>query len=108
MKRRTFITLLGGAAAAWPIAARAQGERVRRIGVLFPLAADDPQSQRRMTAFVQALQELGWTDGRNIRIDTRWTAGDTDRMAATIASEPQTFCGWPCDGCGNGPSWSNR
>src|SRR3954463_3386836 len=81
MRRRQFITLLGGAAATWPLAARGQqGERVRRIGVLFPLAADDPQSQRRMTAFVQALQELGWTDGRNIRIDTRWTAGDTDRM----------------------------
>ena len=81
MKRREFITLLGGAAAAWPLAARAQqGERMRRIGVLIPLAADDPQSQRRMTAFVQGLQELGWTDGRNIRIDTRWTAGDTDRM----------------------------
>ena len=81
MKRREFITLLGGAAAAWPLAARAQqAERMRRIGVLIPLAADDPQSQRRMTAFVQGLQELGWTDGRNIRIDTRWTAGDTDRM----------------------------
>ncbi|HET9584379.1 MAG TPA: hypothetical protein VFP38_10055 [Bradyrhizobium sp.] len=99
MKRREFIAGFAGAAAAWPIGVRAQqGERMRRIGVLIPLAADDPQSQRRMTAFVQGLQELGWTDGRNIRIDTRWTAGDTDRMAATIASEPQTFCGWPCDG----------
>jgi putative ABC transport system substrate-binding protein len=81
MKRREFITLLGGAAAAWPLAASAQqGERMRRVGVLIPLAADDPQSQRRLTAFVQGLQELGWTDGRNIRIETRWTAGDTDRM----------------------------
>jgi putative ABC transport system substrate-binding protein len=81
MRRRDFVALLGGAAAAWPIAARAQQpERMRRIGVLIPLAADDPQSQRRMTAFVQGLQELGWTDGRNIRIETRWTAGDTDRM----------------------------
>src|SRR5512132_2974478 len=81
MKRRAFITLLGGAVASWPLAARAQqSERVRRVGVLIPLAADDPQSQRRMTAFVQGLQELGWTDGRNIRIDIRWTAGDTDRM----------------------------
>jgi putative ABC transport system substrate-binding protein len=80
MRRRDFITLLGGAA-AWPLAASAQQtDRMRRVGVLFPLAADDPQSQRRMTAFVQGLQELGWTDGRNIRIDTRWTAGDTDRM----------------------------
>jgi len=81
MRRREFITLLGGAAAAWPLAASAQqGERMRRVGVLIPLAADDPQSQRRLTAFVQGLQELGWTDGRNIRIETRWTAGDTDRM----------------------------
>jgi ABC-type uncharacterized transport system substrate-binding protein len=81
MKRREFITLLGGAAATWPLAARAQqGSAMRRIGVLIPLAADDPQSQRRLTAFVQGLQELGWTDGRNIRIETRWTAGDTDRM----------------------------
>jgi putative ABC transport system substrate-binding protein len=80
MKRREFITLLGGTA-AWPLTARAQQpQRMRRIGVLIPLAADDPQSQRRMTAFVQGLQELGWTDGRNIRIDSRWSAGDTDRM----------------------------
>jgi putative tryptophan/tyrosine transport system substrate-binding protein len=80
-KRREFITLLGGAAGAWPIAARAQqSERVRRVGVLVPLAADDPQSQRRITAFVQGLEAAGWTDGRNIRIDIRWTAGDADRM----------------------------
>jgi putative ABC transport system substrate-binding protein len=80
MNRREFITLLGGAAAAWPLAARAQqGERVRRIGVLMNLAADDPESQRRMTAFVQGLQQLGWTDGRNARIETRWGAGDADR-----------------------------
>jgi putative ABC transport system substrate-binding protein len=78
--RREFMTSLGGAA-AWPLAARAQQrDRMRRVGVLITLAADDPQSQRRMTAFVQGLQELGWTDGRNIRIETRWTAGDTDRM----------------------------
>ena len=67
MKRRAFISLLGGAAAAWPLAARAQQtERVRRIGVLLNLAADDPESQRRMTAFVHGLQQLGWTDGRNV------------------------------------------
>jgi putative ABC transport system substrate-binding protein len=78
MRRREFITLLGGAA-AWPCAARAQQpERMRRVGVLMALAADDPQSQRRMTAFVQGLQELGWTDGRNVRIDTRWSAADAD------------------------------
>jgi putative ABC transport system substrate-binding protein len=67
MKRREFITLIG-TAAAWPLAARAQqGERMRRVGVLISIAADDPESQRRMTGFVQGLQELGWTDGRNVR-----------------------------------------
>ena len=81
MKRREFITLLGGAAAAWPLAARAQqAERMRRIGVLMPLAADDPESQRRIAAFLQGLQQLGWTDGRNMRIDTRWATGDADRL----------------------------
>jgi putative tryptophan/tyrosine transport system substrate-binding protein len=85
VRRRVFITLLGGAA-AWPIAAKAQqAERMRRVGVLIPLAADDPQSQRRLTAFVQGLQELGWADGRNIRIDAHWTAGDTDRMRRQAA-----------------------
>jgi putative ABC transport system substrate-binding protein len=80
VKRREFITLIGGAA-AWPIAVRAQqGERMRRVGVLFGLAADDSESQARHTAFVQALQELGWTDGRNMRIETRWGAGDADRI----------------------------
>jgi putative ABC transport system substrate-binding protein len=81
MRRREFMTVLGGVAAAWPLATRAQQpERMRRVGVLMAVAADDPESQRRLTAFVQGLQELGWTDGRNIRIETRWTAGDTDRM----------------------------
>ena len=81
MKRREFITLLGGAAAAWPLAARAQqGERMRRIGVLMPLAADDPEGQARIAAFLQGLQQLGWTDGRNVRIDIRWGAGDADRI----------------------------
>jgi ABC-type uncharacterized transport system substrate-binding protein len=80
MKRREFITLLGGMA-AWPHAAGAQqGERVRRVGVLFGLAADDPESQTRYTALVQGLQELGWTDGRNMRVDTRWGAGHPDRI----------------------------
>jgi ABC-type uncharacterized transport system substrate-binding protein len=80
MKRREFITLLGGAAAAWPLAARAQQpERVRRIGVLMNLAADDPQSPVRIAAFLHGLQQLGWTDGRNVRIDYRWGANDAER-----------------------------
>jgi putative tryptophan/tyrosine transport system substrate-binding protein len=76
MRRREFITLLGGAAAVWPLAARAEGERIRRIGVLMNLAADDAEGQARLAAFVQDLQQLGWTDGRNVRIDYRWAAGD--------------------------------
>ena len=81
MKRRAFISLLGGAAATWPLAARAQqAERVRRIGALMNLAADDPESQRRVTAFVQGLQQFGWTDGRNVRIDYLWGAGDFERI----------------------------
>jgi len=75
--RRAFITLLGGTAAAWPLAARAQqGERTRRIGVLMSLAADDPEASARLTAFVQRLQQLGWTVGRNVQIDYRWATGD--------------------------------
>jgi len=82
MRRRSFITLLGGAAAAWPIAAWAQQrERMRRIGFMFStLAPDDPEGQSRITAFVQGLQELGWTDGRNVRIDYRWGLNDADRL----------------------------
>ena len=81
MNRRAVITLLGGATAAWPMAARAQQrERMRRIGVLLNLAADDPEAQARLAAFHQGLQELGWTVGRNVRIDYRWGAGDTDRL----------------------------
>ena len=81
MKRREFITLLGGAAAAWPLAARAQQpERVRRIGVLMHLAADDPEGQARIGAFLQGLQEWGWAVGRNVRIEYRWAAGDAERI----------------------------
>jgi putative ABC transport system substrate-binding protein len=81
MRRREFITLLGGAAVAWPLAAPAQqGERVRRIGVLMNLAADDPETLARVTAFAQGLQELGWRDGRNVRIDYCWAAGDAGRF----------------------------
>ncbi len=72
MKRRDFIAALGGAA-AWPIVARAQqAERVRRIGILLPAAANDPQYQTRIDAFLQGLQQLGWSIGRNLRVDTRW------------------------------------
>ena len=81
MKRREFITLLGGAAAAWPLAARAQQpERMRRIGVLMGYAESDRKGQARVAAFREELQKLGWTEGRNIRIDTRWaTPGDGSR-----------------------------
>ena len=92
MKRRAFITLLGGAAAGWPLAARAQqGERMRRIAVLMPLAADEPESLARVGAFLQALQALGWTDGRNVRIEYRWAGGDAERRkyaAEVVALAP--------------------
>ena len=79
MKRREFITLLGGAAAAWPLAARAQqGERVRRIGVLLPAAPDDAEFQSWVGASLQGLAQSGWITGRNIRIETRWTKFDTE------------------------------
>jgi putative ABC transport system substrate-binding protein len=98
MKRREFMTLLGGAA-AWPIAARAQqGERMRRIGVLMNMAADDPESQARLSAFVQGLQEFGWTVGRNLRIDYRWAEGDAERYrrqaAELFALEPDVIVSW--------------
>ena len=79
VKRRDFITLLGGAAAAWPLAAHAQQpERVRHVGVLMNLAATDAEGQARLAAFLQGLQEYGWAVGRNMRIDIRWTAGNAD------------------------------
>jgi ABC-type uncharacterized transport system substrate-binding protein len=84
MRRREFITLLGGAT-AWPLAARAQRERMRRVGMLLPLAADDSESQRRVTSVVQAMQELGWIEGRNVHIVTRWTGGDVERMRRQAA-----------------------
>ena len=90
MKRREFITLLGGAVVALPRVARAQQpERMRRIGVLTGTAADDPEAQARQAAFVQGLAQLGWTDGRNVRIDARWTAGnaaDTRKYAAELVA----------------------
>ena len=85
-KRREFITLLGGAAAGWPLAARAQQpERVRRVGVFMPGTADDSEYQAGNGAFLQALGELGWIVGRNVRIDYRWGAGDVDRHRAIAA-----------------------
>jgi putative ABC transport system substrate-binding protein len=96
MMRRDFITLLSGAAAAWPLAARAQqGERMRRIGVLMPADVDDPDAQDRLTAFQRTLQQLGWTDGRNVRIDYRWSKSDADAMrknaAELVASAPDVI-----------------
>jgi putative tryptophan/tyrosine transport system substrate-binding protein len=80
LKRRDFITLLGGAAAAWPLAARAQApDRVRRLGVLMGLASSDVQQRVELTALTQELQKLGWADGRNIRIYYRWGDSDADR-----------------------------
>jgi len=82
MRRRHFITLLGGAA-AWPLAARAQqGDRVRRIGVLMQGEENDPEEERRYSAFTQALVDLGWADGRNLRVDLRWGGADTNRIRA--------------------------
>ncbi|MGA7527614.1 MAG: ABC transporter substrate-binding protein, partial [Pseudolabrys sp.] len=79
MQRRQFIALLGGAAAAWPLAARAQqGERMRRIGVILPAAANDLEFQTWVGAFLQALAQLGWSIGRNVRIDTRWATANAD------------------------------
>ena len=84
MRRREFITLLGGAAAAWPVAARAQqGDRVRRIGVLTGFNENDPEGKRRYSAFTQAFADLGWTEGRNVRIDLRSDGGDVNRMRAS-------------------------
>jgi putative ABC transport system substrate-binding protein len=90
MRRREFITLLGGAAAACPLAARAQqSDRMRRIGVLNGQAANDPDAQANIAAFLQGLQQLSWTDGRNVRIDHRWAAGnpaDIRKYAAELVA----------------------
>jgi hypothetical protein len=80
MRRREFTTMVGGAA-AWPLAASGQpAERVRRVGVLIPLAMDDPEAKARIAAFQQGLEQLGWTNGRNVQIDTRWAGGDMDSI----------------------------
>src|SRR5262249_61065534 len=81
MKRREFITLLSGAAAAWPLAARAQQpDRVRRIGAVYILGPDDQEAHARNVVFEQSLQQLGWTVGRNLQIDYRLAGGDPDRL----------------------------
>src|SRR5262249_32467595 len=81
MQRRHFITLLGGAAAAWPLPVRAQqGERVRRIGVLLSLEESDPEAKAQLSGFMQGLAELGWIEGRNLRMEVRWGGGDVDRI----------------------------
>jgi putative tryptophan/tyrosine transport system substrate-binding protein len=85
MRRREFITLLGGAA-AWPLTAQAQQpEQVRRIGVLMAQTADDPDGRARVAAFLQTLHELGWIEGRNVRLDYRWGGGDVDRIRRDAA-----------------------
>ena len=90
MRRREFITLVGGAAVAWPLTARAQqAERVRRVGALMTLAADGAVAQARNAAFLQGLQQSGWTVGRNLRIEYRWAAGsadDTRKYAAELVA----------------------
>jgi putative ABC transport system substrate-binding protein len=91
MKRREFLAFLGGAAIAWPRAASGQqpGERVRRIGVLMMFAADDLEGQTRIPHFMQALEKMGWAEGRNLQIDIRWTAGNIElarRYAAELVS----------------------
>ena len=96
MRRREFIALVGGAAAIWPLAARAErAERIRRIGVLSNLPSDDQEAQTRNAAFLQALQELGWTVGRNVRVDYRWGLGNAElyrkHAAELLALEPDVI-----------------
>ena len=94
LRRRDFITLVVGAA-AWPLAARAQLQKMRRIGVPMTRNAEDSEEQARLTAILQGLQERGWTDGRNVRIDIRWSAGDPDRRrryaAELVALSPDVI-----------------
>ena len=86
MRRREFIAIAGGAAAVWPLAARAQqGEPMRRIGMLMPTREDDPDGQQRAALFRQGLKELGWTEGRNIHIDYGWVGGNA-AQANTVKS----------------------
>jgi putative ABC transport system substrate-binding protein len=99
LRRREFIAGLGGAA-AWPLAARAQqGDRVRRIGVLIGLDENDPAAKAMVSAFAQALAGLGWTEGRNVRMDLRWAGADTNRIRAfaqeLVGLRPDILRAWP-------------
>jgi putative tryptophan/tyrosine transport system substrate-binding protein len=98
MKRREFISLIGGAAAVWPLAVRAQEPgRMRRVGVLLALVDSDPEGQPRIAAFQRELENLGWTDGRNIQIEYRWASGDAERFrvlaAELVATRPDVLVG---------------
>src|SRR6516165_8270952 len=109
IRRRDFITLLGGAT-AWPLAARAQqSDRVRRIGVLMPFDENDPEGKRRLSAFTEALADLGWTDGRNVRMDLRWYVDDSNRIRALaqelVGLQPNIIV---TDGTGRPPPSSGR
>ena len=96
MRRRDLIVLLGGASVTWPLAAGAQqAEQMRRIGVLMNTTADDPRGQAAVAAFQQVLQQLGWSDGRNVRIDTRWGANDVDRDTRRNWSRSRRTSFWP-------------
>src|SRR6516165_11917462 len=96
MRRRQFIALLGGAAATWPLAAGAQQrEPLRRVAILVPIAADTPGAQAFYTAFLKAFEQLGWTPGRNVRIEVRWGEGDEaktrKRAAELVALAPDVL-----------------
>ena len=95
MRRRDFIRGIAGFAAAWPLAARAQSDRPRLVGVVMPLSSDDPEAQARVAAFLQAMAQLGWNEGRNLRIAYRWGSGDSERnrtnVATLLALEPDVI-----------------
>ena len=98
LHRREFIMLLGGAAAGWPLAARAQHERMRRIGVLVPYAENDPEAKARFAAFLQGLQQSGWTDGGNVRIDAQ-RAGYRAQLAGGVRQARQRRQRDAVEGC---------
>jgi hypothetical protein len=113
IRRREFITLLGGAAAAWPISVSAQqGERMRRVGVLTSTGERDPETQLRLGAFREGLQKLGWAEGRNLQIDYRWGAGSIERTRAyeLVALKPDVILGAPAAAAFNPGSrgWSTK